>query len=62
MKNCILFGLETNHPSFDFCEKCFSMTIEEIEEKYLKKGASATRQDQHEAHIQEESCNSPRLS
>lgn len=60
MKECILCGAAVKYPSFDFCEACFAMTIEEIEEKFLKKGASATRQDQLETHGQERSCEPPR--
>jgi len=58
MKNCIIRGSETKHPSFDFCEECFAMSIEEIEERYLKRRASATRKDQQEAPSREDSCKS----
>ena len=60
MKNCIICGSETKHPSFDFCEECFNSSVEELEERYERKRASATGKDQHEAHVQEESSNSPR--
>jgi hypothetical protein len=61
MKNCIICGSETKHPSFDFCEGCFNMSIEEIEARHLEKRASATRKDQQEAPSREDSCKSPRL-
>ena len=41
-KRCILCGAETKRSSFDFCEKCFAMPMEEIEERYLKKRGSLT--------------------
>jgi len=47
-KICIICGDETKHPSYDFCEKCFSSTIEEIEERYSKERASETREDHQE--------------
>jgi len=59
MEECILCGEAVKHPSFYFCEKCFAMTIEEIEEKFFKKRASETRQDQPETHSPEDSCKSP---
>lgn len=60
MKNCILCHEPTEHPSFDFCKKCFAMTIEEIEQRYLNKRASETRQDHREAQNPEDFCESSR--
>lgn len=60
MKNCIICGSEVEYPSFDFCEECSNMSVEEIEGRYLEKWASATRQDQPEARSQEDPCKSPR--
>jgi hypothetical protein len=60
MKNCILCGSEVKNPLFDFCEKCFKTSIAELEEKYLKRRASQTREDHQEAPSREDSCKSLR--
>jgi len=60
MKNCIICGSKTKHPSFDFCDGCFNMSIEEIEKRYLEKRASQTREDHQEAPSREDSRKSLR--
>lgn len=62
MKNCIICGEPTKHPSFDFCEKCFNTSIAELEEKYLKKRAPQTSEDLQEAPSREDFRKSPRLT
>ncbi len=49
MINCIICGGKTDHPSHDYCQKCFSSTIEELEKRYSKREASQTREDHREA-------------
>jgi len=45
MKSCFLCGQPTKVPCYDFCEKCFNLTIEEIEERYLGRGGNEIRQE-----------------
>lgn len=49
MKKCILCGEPTKLDSNDFCEECFNSSVEELEERYERKRASATGKDQQEA-------------
>ncbi len=49
MRNCAICGEPTKFDSYDLCEECFDTPIEELEEKYERKRASATREDQREA-------------
>jgi hypothetical protein len=50
MKNCIICGEATKHPSYDFCEDCFNSSIEELDRKYRQKeGPSGPGMDTGEA-------------
>jgi hypothetical protein len=50
MKPCIICGGETKHPSYDFCEKCFNSSIQELESRYGKKeGPSDPTKESREA-------------
>jgi hypothetical protein len=46
MKPCILCGKPTKYQTYDFCEECFGLSIEEIEARYLRGGRSETYEDQ----------------
>ena len=48
MKTCIICGEATKHPSYDFCEKCFSSSIEELDWKYGKKEAVSESPEKEE--------------
>jgi len=54
MKACIICGGETKHPSYDFCEKCFNSSIQELESRYGKKeGPSDPAKESREAPVDE---------
>lgn len=59
MKKCIICGEPTKLDYYDFCEECFNTPIEELQERYERKRASETREDQRKAQPTEnpyESC------
>jgi len=47
--DCIICGDPVEHPSQDFCDRCWRSSIDELEERYLKKEAPETREDHQEA-------------
>ena len=49
MIKCVICGEKTEHPSHDYCKRCFTSAIEELEKKYSKREASQTREDHEEA-------------
>ena len=54
MGSCIICGNPVEHPSHDFCKRCFNSKIGELQERYVKKeGPSSTREDEREAPASE---------
>lgn len=52
MKQCIICKAETKHPSYDFCEACFNLSIDELDRKYGKgKGPLEPGKDTKEAPV-----------
>lgn len=45
-RGCILCGEPTEFDFHNFCDRCFNLSIEEIEERFLKKTTLDVREDQ----------------
>ena len=52
MINCIICGEKTEHPSHDYCSRCFTSAIEELEERYKKRETSGIGEDQVEVSVE----------
>jgi hypothetical protein len=55
-RGCILCGEPTEFDFHNFCDRCFNLSIEEIEERFLKKTTLDVREDQKQPGATEDPC------
>jgi len=58
MKNCFLCGQPTKVPCYDFCDRCLNLSIEEIEDRFLKKRIPDIREEQKHVGATGDPCQS----